>query len=301
MDLNRRKLFSLMPYGLIGITGMSLWWLCKPYSYVYPKYWPWPEYNVKSKLSSHEAKQLESLLEHEDTIAIPDKSMKHHDYPEISYTYMSSLIRPRPVLVAMGTSYVMDKNGFFVTAGHLAHPGLHLADRSNTAYFDPLTGTVSTGKIIAYSGKYESAVGKLDTELPYHPTRPLSTRLPENDETVYVVRYSDKTWIKALFDEVLPVVKGGHLNVQCPALEVKKVDVARFFDDGTPVGKSRMDYLIRYRAEAGDSGSPVLDQSGALSGIVWGELKQSRENPLSSVVSAKTIRKTCYHALEEAV
>jgi len=179
-----------------------------------------------------------------------------------------------------GEAYVFNSQGFFLTANHVVQtdkPGNMVS-----VLYDPISGIARTLHILAYSEKFDIALGKIDVPDDYYinPVR-IAKCNPDSLSTVVSLVYDsdmidtafrelmnygnfnslpDSTWGKMVVfdqDSLLKKQLGSDLGLSVSPGQIAKI-------------VSKSDYLLMKEGEMaftnegfkGDSGSPVFSLSG---------------------------------------
>jgi len=156
--------------------------------------------------------------------------------------------------VSSGSGFVVDKSGYVMTAAHVAiQKGYTVTARGSD-------GRLYSGKVVELRPKNDMALVKL-TGFEGTPALPVGNPCLRKGESVYTL---------------------GKPHAQGDTARIGQVETMHF---GRPVQYGAFGYpdamVLRMSTQKGESGGPVFNQSGQLSGMVVSTLSDGNGRPLN--------------------
>jgi len=197
--------------------------------------------------------------------------------------YYIDLTSPKPQLRSMGSSFLLHKNGLFLTAYHVFDDYLEDQQEGKSSMmlmYDPRHGFAATAYPLIFSKQYDILLGKVDINQDF----PIATTVISPDgkpvfEEVYIYTFNNTDYfIKGLFEAVM---RSGTVNSDCTftqhtLLNDDRSRYAPFISisalvtramDGTEI-KNDERYAFFAKMIEGNSGAAVFDIVNRQTGVV---------------------------------
>ena len=266
------------------------------------------DYHILENISATERSSLEELLLKKpsgpslDEEGIIELEISEAHFPEILYHVHQE--SGKLVLRSMGSSFLLNAEGYFLTAHHVFKDSLkdreQGADDCFMLLYDPIEGFAASARPLIFSIKDDILLGKIDV-VKSRETIPLSDSPQPLQDLVYSVTYSNTSYLAGeLFSKV---EKSGSVNAdqyfqQLHPIQVEKsifkseLSMGHLVEVLDEAGKKRNNLGVSSFIASiipGNSGSPVFDLRNSQIGVVTSIYEKS-DPPVAIYTNSSRLR-----------